>query len=283
MFCKYCGKGVDPNTMRCRGCGRPVGPLAGGTGFWDLSEGTAIQQAEAPAAAELAELREKIEALQERSKGENTGGSKKGSAFLPVTAALLAAVGLGLGIFSFLTSSRAQQETAALLTAQSEQIAALEERIGALDQEQKSPRFSDASVVITGPQSDKAYVGKASSDGYVADGLWIFAASFQGSYGPYECYWVKLEGDEADPDYVRVSDIGGFEEVTISPTSSRLYILGPVQESHFGSYAFMVKDGSGLLHMSKIAQLEEEPVPGAPVQGEGQQEGAQEGAEGNDG
>ena len=34
------------------------------------------------------------------------------------------------------------------------------------------------------------------SDGYVADGLWIFAASFQGSYGPYDCYWVKLEGDE---------------------------------------------------------------------------------------
>ena len=37
MFCKYCGKPIDEGTMRCRICGRPVGPLEGGNGFWDLT------------------------------------------------------------------------------------------------------------------------------------------------------------------------------------------------------------------------------------------------------
>ena len=38
MYCKYCGKAVDLTTMRCVSCGREVGPLSGGTGFWDLLE-----------------------------------------------------------------------------------------------------------------------------------------------------------------------------------------------------------------------------------------------------
>ena len=263
MFCKYCGKGIDPNTMRCRNCGRPVGPLAGGTGFWDLSGGASApaQATDETMTRQMDELRKQIEELREQPKTER----KAPSLLLPVTATLLAAVGLGFGVFTYWRGGQTQQETARLLAEQSAQIQTLQEQLASLDEEQKLPRFSDASVVISGPQSDKAYVGKVSSDGYVADGLWIFAASFQGSYGPYDCYWVKLEGDEADPDYVRVSDIGGYQEVTIDPSNSRLYIVGPVQESHFGRYAFMVKDGSGLVHMSKIAELvnEQPPTPQA--------------------
>ena len=48
MFCKYCGKAIDEGTMRCRICGRPVGPLEGGNGFWDLKE---ERKAPVPAAA----------------------------------------------------------------------------------------------------------------------------------------------------------------------------------------------------------------------------------------
>lgn len=36
MFCKFCGKQIDRKTMQCVGCGKPVGPLEGGVGFWDL-------------------------------------------------------------------------------------------------------------------------------------------------------------------------------------------------------------------------------------------------------
>jgi hypothetical protein len=52
MFCKYCGKAIDEGTMRCRICGRPVGPLEGGNGFWDLKE---ERRSETPAAESAAE------------------------------------------------------------------------------------------------------------------------------------------------------------------------------------------------------------------------------------
>lgn len=37
MFCKYCGRKIDRKSMTCTSCGRPVGPLEGGVGFWDLA------------------------------------------------------------------------------------------------------------------------------------------------------------------------------------------------------------------------------------------------------
>lgn len=37
MFCKFCGETIDRRTMRCSSCGKSVGPLAGGVGFWDLA------------------------------------------------------------------------------------------------------------------------------------------------------------------------------------------------------------------------------------------------------
>ena len=37
MFCKFCGKQIDKKTMQCVNCGKAVGPLEGGVGFWDLA------------------------------------------------------------------------------------------------------------------------------------------------------------------------------------------------------------------------------------------------------
>lgn len=37
MFCKFCGGQINRKTMRCVDCDRPVGPLEGGVGFWDLA------------------------------------------------------------------------------------------------------------------------------------------------------------------------------------------------------------------------------------------------------
>jgi uncharacterized repeat protein (TIGR02543 family) len=71
MFCKYCGKQIDPSTMRCRMCGREAGPLSGGNGFWDLSktpEGQSAPAASAAASAadtrEVEELRGQVAALR---------------------------------------------------------------------------------------------------------------------------------------------------------------------------------------------------------------------------
>lgn len=53
MFCKYCGETIDKKTMKCSACGKSVGPLAGGVGFWDL----ASQSAPAVPAVHGAEMR----------------------------------------------------------------------------------------------------------------------------------------------------------------------------------------------------------------------------------
>ena len=90
MFCKYCGKGIDPNTMRCRSCGRPVGPLAGGTGFWDLSGGTPAGDpiADETAAGQLEELRKQIEELRGQPKTERKHNMKGSCKSCAVSAAL---------------------------------------------------------------------------------------------------------------------------------------------------------------------------------------------------
>lgn len=126
MFCKYCGKPIDEGTMRCRICGRPVGPLEGGVGFWDLKEKlpeeeTAPEQSpeKAPekpqedvpvpapeqiptvAAANPAdakavrELSRQVKKLQEEVKNQ----SRQKRSALVGGAVVLALLGLALGVF----------------------------------------------------------------------------------------------------------------------------------------------------------------------------------------
>lgn len=39
MFCKFCGRQIDRNTMQCVNCKKKVSSLEGGVGFWDLADG----------------------------------------------------------------------------------------------------------------------------------------------------------------------------------------------------------------------------------------------------
>lgn len=126
MFCKYCGKPIDEGTMRCRICGRPVGPLEGGVGFWDLKEKlpeeeTAPEQspekapekpqedvpvpapeqiptvtAANPADAKaVRELSRQVKKLQEEVKNQ----SRQKRSALVGGAVVLALLGLALGVF----------------------------------------------------------------------------------------------------------------------------------------------------------------------------------------
>ena len=122
MFCKYCGKPIDEGTMRCRICGRPVGPLEGGEGFWDLKEKLPEEPApeQAPekpreedvptqnpdqiptvAAANpadakaLRELSRQVKKLQEEVKNQ----SRQKRSALVGGAVVLALLGLALGVF----------------------------------------------------------------------------------------------------------------------------------------------------------------------------------------
>ena len=81
MYCKYCGKAVDLTTMQCVSCGREVGPLSGGTGFWDLLDPPAdripVQATEPVSAAETkteskneAETEDKTALVQAQAEAE---------------------------------------------------------------------------------------------------------------------------------------------------------------------------------------------------------------------
>lgn len=126
MFCKYCGKPIDEGTMRCRICGRPVGPLEGGVGFWDLKEKlpeeeTAPEQSPEKApekpqedvpvpapeqiptvtaanpvdAKAVRELSRQVKKLQEEVKNQ----SRQKRSALVGGAVVLALLGLALGVF----------------------------------------------------------------------------------------------------------------------------------------------------------------------------------------
>ena len=104
MFCKYCGKPIDEGTMRCRICGRPVGPLEGGNGFWDLLEGKKEEpekteevpvRTDPALAEEMKSLREEVEKLRRERKMHPAGKS----AAPAVMAALLGLLAMALGVF----------------------------------------------------------------------------------------------------------------------------------------------------------------------------------------
>lgn len=78
MFCKFCGESIDRRTMRCSSCGKSVGPLAGGVGFWDLA-GQPSPAAPAAAAAPGGNLGE-MEVLH----GDHQNGKRPASKKVPI-------------------------------------------------------------------------------------------------------------------------------------------------------------------------------------------------------
>lgn len=86
MFCKFCGETIDRRTMKCPSCGKSVGPLAGGVGFWDL--------AGQPSPAAAAVNPDAMEQRQGRSPANHQKGNRPASRKLPILslAALLLAL-----------------------------------------------------------------------------------------------------------------------------------------------------------------------------------------------
>ena len=79
MFCKFCGETIDRRTMKCASCGKSVGPLAGGVGFWDL----AGQPAPASPAAPVVNPGE-MEQLQGRKPINHQNGKQPAAKKLPI-------------------------------------------------------------------------------------------------------------------------------------------------------------------------------------------------------
>lgn len=252
MYCKFCGKQIDQGTMRCRACGRPVGPLEGGNGFWDLTG-----EQTAPGAGEdgaVPELRRQVEAL--RTELASRPAQKKSA--LGALGVLLALLALAACVYGL----QQLQGLSDRLDASAAQIARMDERLAELETTPEPVETPVQKVVfIQQPTDAWPELNRAVEDEYSKNGLWVFTAAFQGSYGPYNWYWEKMTGTPDDPQYVHVSQLEGdlFESYNLTgPDGSRvcrLYTRGPVVREHTGVYVFTVEDYEHNIYRSDPVRL----------------------------
>lgn len=292
MFCKYCGKPIDEGTMRCRICGRPVGPLEGGNGFWDLLEGKKEEPeatAEAPVRTdpalteEVKNLREEVEKLRKERKMHPAGKS----AAPAVMAALLAMLALALGayvLFQMRTADARAQGLERRLEETQARILAVEQ--AAAGQEQSQTEEQSAAAVdrkwqgigeLTGiplQPSQQLFEGPNKGDndnrgqsirlGYPEyfEETPIFTARFLGQPGTYRYFWVRVETDENTKEvfFTPLTEEEGY--LFRNPTAGdqdklfRLSIGGEVKEEHLGHYAFIVVDTQTRFgYVSQIVEL----------------------------
>ena len=223
MFCKYCGKPIDEGTMRCRICGRPVGPLEGGNGFWDLLEG----KKEEPEKTEEVPVRTdpalaRILAIEQAAAGQEQSQAEEQSA----------AAGdrkwQGIGDLTGIPLQPSQQ----LFEGPNK---------GDNDNRGQSIRLGYPEYFEETP---------------------IFTARFLGQPGTYRYYWVRVETDENTKEvfFTPLTEEEGY--IFRNPTAGdqdkiyRLSIGGEVKEEHLGHYAFIVVDTQTRFgYVSQIVEL----------------------------
>ena len=280
MFCKFCGKPIDEGTMRCRVCGRPVGPLEGGNGFWDLAGEQPLPAEPAPDEAKneaLEALQKQVEELKaelEKSRESAKAPARKGGA-LPVIAALLALLALALGCFGLLqlrTLAAAQDKTwesLCNLSDRVEEIAALRQEGGeqGLPADPDSVQFLSRPTLFDGPRkgdNDTDPRGQSIRLGMPAEGEGtpIFSARYVGPPGTYRYYWAKVETDEETRTevYRPLEEEEGYFFQTPSPSVGdqiyTLWIEGEVLEEQMGRYAFIAEDTqTRFAYVSTVVEL----------------------------
>ena len=292
MFCKYCGKPIDEGTMRCRICGRPVGPLEGGNGFWDLTDEKkeAVPESEpAPARTdpavteELKSLREEVEKLR-REKKMHPAGKR---ALPAVMAALFALLALALGAFVLFQLRAADERLQGLerkLEESQARIQAIEAANASEEQAQAEEQSTTAGErkwqgigelagiplqpsqqLFEGPnKGDNDDRGQSIRLGYPEyfEETPIFTARFLGQPGTYRFFWVRVETDENTREvfFTPLTEEEGY--LFHNPTAGdqdkiyRLSIGGEVKEEHLGHYAFVVVDTQTRFgYVSQIVEL----------------------------
>ncbi len=301
MFCKYCGKPIDESTMRCRVCGRPVGPLEGGNGFWDLAE-KQPEPAQPQAAVDetvIQELRDQIKTLQERQEKREARPAPAKRSVLGLIALVLALLALGAGAFGLY---RQQLLTLRLQSAENDlkrQEQSLDALVRILQDEQDSQNaaaeqgtageskwigLNDLAGIALYPRPN-LFEGPKKGDGdergqSIALGLPengyeetpIFTSRFIGPPGTYRYYWVRVESiEETGETYftpLREDEGYRFREPFPSDTDQVfvLSIVGEVKEEHMGLYSFVVVDTqTKAAYVSGVIELYDRAERSAPV------------------
>ena len=291
MYCKYCGKPIDEGTMRCRICGRPVGPLEGGNGFWDLVEGK-NSSPEVQASRNDAALKKlETEVDQLRKKLEEQPVQKKSA--LPILAGLLGLLALAMGVFALFQLQVITGKVQTLdrrLAEQDARISSLAQQPAETPQETPSPEEGQAAfsaeskwkglyelegiplqpglTLFEGPnKGENDERGQSINLGEPADGsevTTIFTARFIGPPGTYQYFWVRLENEEgSDITYfnpIREDNEEGFAvrrpNASDKDKTYKLFIEGAVTREHLGRYAFVVEDlQTRSAYVSQIVEL----------------------------
>ena len=301
MFCKYCGKPIDESTMRCRVCGRPVGPLEGGNGFWDLAE-KQPEPAQPQAAVDetvIQELRDQIKTLQERQEKREARPAPAKRSVLGLIALVLALLALGAGAFGLY---RQQLLTLRVQSAENDlkrQEQSLDALARILQDEQDSQNaaaeqgtageskwigLNDLAGIALYPRPN-LFEGPKKGDGdergqSIALGLPengyeetpIFTSRFIGPPGTYRYYWVRVESvEETGETYftpLREDEGYRFREPFPSDTDQVfvLSIVGEVKEEHMGLYSFVVVDTqTKAAYVSGVIELYDRAERSAPV------------------
>lgn len=281
MFCKFCGKPIDEGTMRCRVCGRPVGPLEGGNGFWDLAGEQTLPTEGAPAEAKdeaLEALQKQVEELkkqlEERPEPKSAPAQKRGA--LPVVAALLALLALAVGCFALVQlrqlSVREEKTWDSLcrVADRVEEIAELlapETAAPAETAEPGSIQFVSNPNLFDGPRkgnNDTDPRGQSIRLGMPAEGeeTPIFSSKYVGPPGTYRYYWAKVETDEETRTevYRPLEEEEGYRFQVPSPSvgdqTYTLFIVGEVLEEQMGRYAFVAEDTqTNFAYVSTVVEL----------------------------
>lgn len=218
--------------MRCRICGRPVGPLEGGNGFWDLLDGKKeeseepqpiLPQTDPAITAELKGLREEVGKLRKEQKklAEQRELPVRKKSAATAVAALLGLLALALGVFvlfqlrgtgeSLGRLERRLEETEARLREKEDALAQQEasqaEETGSSAAESKWKGIGELTGIplqpsqqlFEGPnKGDRDNRGQSIRLGFpeLYDETPIFTARFLGPAGTYRYFWVKVETDE---------------------------------------------------------------------------------------
>lgn len=287
--------------MRCRVCGRPVGPLEGGNGFWDLAE-KQPEPAQPQAAVDetvIQELRDQIKTLQERQEKREARPAPAKRSVLGLIALVLALLALGAGAFGLY---RQQLLTLRLQSAENDlkrQEQSLDALVRILQDEQDSQNaaaeqgtageskwigLNDLAGIALYPRPN-LFEGPKKGDGdergqSIALGLPengyeetpIFTSRFIGPPGTYRYYWVRVESiEETGETYftpLREDEGYRFREPFPSDTDQVfvLSIVGEVKEEHMGLYSFVVVDTqTKAAYVSGVIELYDRAERSAPV------------------
>lgn len=275
MYCKYCGKRIDTGTMRCRACGRPVGPLEGGSGFWELMDKAPEAAASPETEQQLRELQEQVDTLRKEIAKRPSPLRGAGA----VLAGLLALLAIGLGGYLYLRVEGLNRQVQEQLLELSQTSRQQQEELAGLSETLDGRLVILEETVLEGVEA--LHFEKQPSDETIilrqAEEKCVFMAKVAGGSGPYTERWEK-QGE--DGNFEPINPNGDGYRWERNQGTFKLWITDAA-EQHLGVYRLVVTDLRGNEVYSVLLRLSEKGAAPPNLEASSESDGSE--AEGNNG